>query len=717
MAILPAGSHEANKTMINPTKLMRGVFLALAIMLAAPFAGLGLPTLGVSSAVAQSRDPLVAAVLFEGNQGFSDAELLTMVDVATRGVAARAVIEADAESIRIAYDAKGYANVRVTYRVEDTGSGRVRIVFEIDEGKRAGIAAINFTGNNSIDAGTLKSIIRTRESHILSWLFRDDAYSPQQVAIDKELIRVYYANRGFPDAVVTSAVAEYDTARNAYFLSFTISEGDRYNFAGVSIETSIPGLNADALTGTIRTNAGSRYSLADLERSQSDMAFEATQQGYPFADVRPRISRDVANRTFHVTYLVDEGPRVYVERIDIVGNQKTRDFVIRRELGFAEGDPFNRSMVTRAKTAIEALGFFKTVSIDLQPGSANDKVHLIIVVQEDSTGDYGATVGYATDQGILGEVSITERNFLGRGQYIRAAVGLSQSGRSFDFSFTEPRFMGLKISSGVDVYHRIIDETSSNFYGTTATGGQVRFGAPITRDLSATVFTGVETKAFKDTDAPFSSFGPSGVPDGSLDGTTRNKIWVGYSLVYNGLDNIKKPTEGLYATLSQQYIGLDYNLIRTEAKARMFFPVMDTGIVASVRGQAGITNALSGTVHPFEAFQHGPSLVRGFEARQFGPRLATGEMIGTTMYAGISGEVEFPIPVLPENYGRALSGRTRPGSTAWPAARRPSPPASISRSSLLWAHRSSGTARSDRCVATSAMSSAKQPTTGRRSSN
>ena len=632
--------------MINPTKLMRGVFLALAITIAAPLVGMNASFLSVGAAQAQTRDPLVASVLFEGNQGFSDAQLLTMVDVATRGIASPGVIAADAESIRLAYESKGYVNATVTPRVEDVGNGRVRITFVIDEKARTGIAAINFTGNNSISSGTLKSVIKTRESHILSWLFRDDAYDPTKLALDKELIRIYYANRGFPDAVVTSAVAEFDPSRNAYFVNFTISEGDRYQFGDISIETSIPGLNADALRGTVRTPAGTRYSLADLERTQSDMAFEATAQGYPFADVRPRMNRDVANRIFHVTYLVDEGPRVYIERIEITGNTKTRDFVIRRELGFAEGDPFNRSMVTRAKTAVESLGFFKQVSIDLQPGSAPDKVLISIVVDEDSTGDYGATVGYASDQGILGEVSITERNFLGRGQYVRAAFGLSQSGKSFDFSFTEPRFMGLRVSSGIDVYHRIVDETDANFYGSTATGGQVRLGLPITRDLSATVFTGAETKSFSDANLTTDS---SFVPPG---GMVRNKLWVGYTLAYNALDNAKNPTEGLYATFTQQYIGLDYNLLRTEAKARYYFPIVeDAGIIGSVRGQAGIINAFSGGVSPLEAFQHGPSLVRGFQARQFGPRLDTGEVTGSTMYAGISGEIEFPLPVVPETYG------------------------------------------------------------------
>ncbi|HHY50008.1 MAG TPA: outer membrane protein assembly factor BamA [Alphaproteobacteria bacterium] len=646
--------------MIDPKGLVRGVFVALAITFAMPLAGIGGATLGVGEALAQSRDPLISAVLFEGNSGFSDAELLAMVDASARGIASPGVIEADAESIRLAYESKGYTNVTVTPRVEPTEGGRVRVTFVINEGQRSGIAAINFTGNNSIDAGTLKGVIKTRETHILSWLFRDDTYDPNKINLDKELIRIYYANRGFPDAVVTSVVAEYDAGRNAYFINFTISEGDRYEFSDVAIETSIAGLDADALTSTIRTRAGSRYSLADLEKTQADMAFEATQQGFPFADVRPRINRDVANHTFKVTYLVDEGPRVYVERIDITGNVKTRDFVIRRELGFAEGDPFNRSMVTRAKTAIEALGYFKSVTIDLQPGSSPDKVQILVSVVEDSTGDYGATLGYASDQGVLGEVSLTERNFLGRGQYLRVALGASASGKSVDFSFTEPRFMGLRISAGIDLYHRITDETMSNFYGSTATGGQLRFGAPITRDLSASVFVGAETKSYTDRltwdhdgnpstpEVPHTASMSSFVTDGMV----RNKAWIGYSLVYTTLDDAKKPTEGLYATLTQRYTGWDYNQISTEVKARYFFPIVeDAGIIGSVRAQAGIVNAITGSVSPLESFQYGPSLVRGFQARQLGPRLTTGEITGSTMYAGLSGEIEFPIPVLPETYG------------------------------------------------------------------
>ncbi|MDC9824634.1 outer membrane protein assembly factor BamA [Devosia sp. ZB163] len=632
--------------MTNPKKLMRGMYLALALAVAAPLAGIGVSFIGVDAVQAQQAR-LVSAVLFEGNSGFSDSQLLAMVNVGAQSTFTESSLASDAESIRLAYVGKGYTGVTVAPRVEQSENGRARVTFVVNEGQRTGIAAINFTGNNSIGAGTLKSVIRTRETGLLSWLFRDDAFSEDMLQIDKGLIELYYMNHGYPDAQVTSAVGEFDAARNAYFVNFTISEGERYRFGEIGVETSIAGLNPNALNASIRTGKGGIYSLADLQKTQEAMAFEATAQGYAFADVRPRVDRDVTNSTFNVTYLVDEGARIYVERINIAGNTKTRDAVIRRELDFGEGDPFNRSMMTRGKANIERLGFFKLVNIDLQPGSAPDKVTINILVEEQSTGDYGLTAGYDSSAGILGEVSITERNFLGRGQYVRAAVSASQNGQSYDFSFTEPRFMGLRVSSGFDVYHRVVNETDSNVYGSTATGGQVRFGAPITTDLSASVFTGLETKKIEDAKGD-----PSVIV---VDGQDYNKAWLGYSLVYNTLDDTKRPSEGFYGTFSQQYIGWDFNLLKTEVKGRYFMPLLsDWNVIGSVKGQAGyITSLDDDAVFPLEAFRSAGSLVRGFQSGGMGPRAntASDELLGYTTYAGLSAEIEFPIPILPETYG------------------------------------------------------------------
>lgn len=631
--------------MINPTKLMRGAVSAIAIMGASAVVGAGVPVLGVVAA--QAQEQLVGSVLFEGNRRFSDSQLLAMVDVSASGIYTPQRVAADVESIRQAYDRDGFLGVTVTSRTEATADGRVRVIFQVNEGERAGIAAINFTGNNAISGGNLKGAMLTKETGILSWLLRDDTYDEQKLAVDRERIRLYYANRGYPDAQVNS-VAEYDAARNAYFINFTINEGQHYQFGNVGIETSISGLNTDVLRSTVKTGKGGQYSVSNLQETIEDMAFEATSQGYSFADVRARLDRDVATGTFNVTYLVDEGARIYVERINITGNTKTRDFVIRRELAFGEGDPFNRSMVIRGRDSIQNLGYFSKVEVSTAPGSSADKVVLNINVTETSTGEYGASAGYSTSDGILGEVSLTERNFLGRGQYLRAAIGATQSGRTFDFSFTEPRFMGLKVSAGLDAYHRISDETSTSFYGSQSTGGQVRFGVPITSALSASLFGGYERKTIKDADNPKSAL--------VTDGQEFNKAFIGYTLTWNGVDDVKDPTEGLYATFTQQYIGWDHNLLKTEARGRYFLPLLDdSGIVASVRGQAGVVNSLDGgSVHSVEAFMPGPSLIRGFEGRGVGPRLQGGEFLGATMYAGVSAEIEFPIPALPESYG--LSG-------------------------------------------------------------
>jgi outer membrane protein insertion porin family len=645
--------------MTNPKKLMRGVYVALALVLAAPLSGLGGPILGVDVAHAQ-QGRLISSVLFEGNAGISDSSLLAMVNTSSSGSYTPASLAADVETIRLAYVAKGYTSVSVTTRIEPVSQDRDRVTFVVVESERTGIAAVNFTGNNSIGTGTLKSVIRTRETHLLSWLFRDDSFSEELLQLDSRLIENYYMNHGFPDAQVTSAVGEFDSSRNAYFVNFSIAEGERYRFGEVGVETSIPGLNPDSLAGTVRTGRGSTYSLADLEKTQQELAFEATAQGYAFADVRPRIDRDVANSTFNVTYLVDEGARVYVERINITGNTKTRDAIIRRELDFGEGDPFNRSMVQRGRTNVERLGFFKTVGIDIQPGSAPDKVVLNIVVVEQATGEYGVTAGYDSESGLLGEISLTERNFLGRGQYVRASVTASEAGQGFDFSFTEPRFAGLRVSTGFDVYHRIVEETENNVYGTTSTGGQVRVGAPITTDLNGSILFGIEQKTIADSlmvdhdnnDATPDVLGKtSDIVD---DEDVFNKAWLGYSLSYNTLDDSRRPTEGFIATFKQQYIGLDYNLLKTEVEGRYFVPLMsDWNVVGSVKGQAGYIASLDGDgVHPLEAFRGSSSLVRGFSSGGMGPRLdTTGELLGYTAYVGASAEIEFPIPVLPETYG------------------------------------------------------------------
>ncbi|WP_332714562.1 outer membrane protein assembly factor BamA [Pelagibacterium mangrovi] len=634
--------------MTKSAKLLHSVLLAMALFSFAPFMGSAALVLGVPQAQAQvAEGTQVAAIGFDGNSRFNDNQLQAMVDVAMRRVYTQAGIATDIQTIQAAYSQAGYSNVTVTHRVEPTTDGRVRVLFDVNEGDRAGIAAINFTGNNSMSSSVLKGVITTKETHLLSWLFRDDVYAEDRLALDRERVRLYYANRGFPDARVLSAVAQFDAERNAYYINFTVDEGQRYNFGNIAIETSIPGLNADALRGDISTGSGSRYSLSDLSATTGDLAIGATNQGYPFAEVRPRINRNLENGTFDVTYLVDEGPRIYVERINITGNTKTRDYVIRREFDFSEGDPFNRALVTKGRANIEALGFFQSVQVTSAPGSSADRVILNVAVVERSTGDYGVGAGYSTRDGIFGEISLTERNFLGRGQYLRAAIGRSENGETYDFSFTEPRFMGLRVSAGVDLYRRVTGESSNFTYSTETTGGRLRFGIPVAEDLTLSTRVGLEQVTFSNTgDAP------------DYLGGTRDRLSVGYTLTYDTLDNQRRPTEGMILSFSQDYTTLTSDFLTTEVRARVYYPIWEEmGMVASLRGTAGTVTDVDGNgIHPTDAMQLGPDLVRGYRYGGMGARVASGENgagnpVGILSYAGLSAEVDFPIPLLPENWG------------------------------------------------------------------
>jgi outer membrane protein insertion porin family len=705
--------------MIDLTKLLRGALLAFALLFLAPLAGVGGSIVGVEAAQAAtiskisvsgntkvetsaivkllaihvgdvatatkinesvqaltasglfktvsvtvqgsvlvvkvSENAIIASVLFQGNVRFSDDNLVAMIDLMNRGTVDEAGLARDVQSITKAYHDAGYSDASVSTKLDPTSDGRVMVTFVINEGTRTGIAAVNFTGNNSIGAWTLKSIVKTHETGWLSWLLRDDSYTQDQLQVDRLLIQQYYQNHGYPDAQVTSATAEYNAERKGYFINYTIVEGSPYKFGKIGIETSIAGLDANQLASLIRTHQGDRFTQAGVDESSQDIAVEATNLGYPFADVRPRIIRNAEAGTFDVTYLVDEGQHLYVERINVTGNDKTRDFVIRREIGFSEGDAFSRSLVARAKTNIQALGFFSSVDISAQQGSAPDKVILNIAVVEQSSGNYGVTAGYDSSSGILGELSIEEKNFMGRGQYVKASVGASLGGNTAEFAFTEPHFAGLNLSAGIDIYRHVTDESGTAVYGTSSTGGQVRLGLPLTRDLNATVFAGLEQAVVADNSSPFSEVLCTPTPTCS-NGLTFNKAWVGYGFNYNTLDDQQHPTQGVIANLNQRYVGWDYNYLKTEAKARIFMPIFpDAGVVGSLKVQGGIINDFGGNLNPIEAFGYGSTLVRGFAPGMMGPTYTgadtTAESLGYTGYAGASLEAQFPIPMLPETYG------------------------------------------------------------------
>src|SRR5690606_4076084 len=365
-------------------------------------------------------------------------------------------------------------------QIMDLGNNRVNVVFNVNEGDRTKIKAVNFIGNNAFSSRRLADVINTKRSNVLSFVLRDDVFDEDKLRADEELLRRFYYNRGYADFQVVSSFGELDEASNQYTVTITVDEGQRYTFGDVSVDSSIPEIDANSLQSQVQTRSGSVYSAKAVEDTLIALAERVAERGYAFAQVTPRGDRNFENRTISVVYTIDQGAKAYIERIDIRGNSRTRDYVIRREFDLSEGDAFNQVLVQRAKKRIEALDYFERVEISTAPGSEPDQVVLVLDVVEKSTGEFSIGAGYSTGGDTPGasvQGSVTERNFLGRGQFIRVSAGGGRHSRDYGLSFTEPYFLGQRISAGFDIFRSTREYDD---YDVETTGGTVRFGLPIT---------------------------------------------------------------------------------------------------------------------------------------------------------------------------------------------------------------------------------------------
>src|SRR5436853_7616773 len=316
------------------------------------------------------------------------------------------MVQSDAQRIVEIYRHSGRYDVRVTPEIIEQPNNRVDLVFTIVEGAKTAVKSINFVGNSFYSSYRLKDIIKTHESNFLSFLGGNDVYDPDRVEADRDLIRRFYLKHGFADVQVVAALTEYDPERKGFLVTFKIEEGQQYRVASVNFASSIPTLDGSTFRNFSRVNVGSLYNAEALEKSVEEMQIEASRRGYAFAIVRPRGDRNFEAHTVTITYAIDEGPRTYIERINIRGNTRTRDYVIRREFDLAEGDAYNRALVNRAERRLKNLSFFKSVKINTEPGSAPDRVVLNVDVEEQATGEFSVSGGYSTADGFIGEVSV-----------------------------------------------------------------------------------------------------------------------------------------------------------------------------------------------------------------------------------------------------------------------------------------------------------------------
>jgi outer membrane protein insertion porin family len=376
------------------------------------------------------ENPVIGRIAFEGNKKVKDEQLSSEIQSKPRGTLSRPMVQSDAQRIAEIYRRSGRYDVRVNPEIIEQPNNRVDLVFTITEGSKTGVKSIEFIGNSAFSSYRLKDIIKTHEANLLSFLGGGDTYDPDRVEADRDLIRRYYLKRGYADVQVVAALTEYDPQKGGFLVTFKIEEGQQYRVASVNFQSSIPALDGNSLRSFSRVSVGSLYNAEALEKSVEEMQIEASRRGYAFASVRPRGDRNFEQHTVSIVFAVDEGARTYIERINIRGNTRTRDYVIRREFDVSEGDAYNRALVDRSERRLKNLDFFKSVKISTEPGSSSDRVILVVELEEKSTGDFSVSGGYSTSDGALAEVSISERNFLGRGTgNMRAAVRFPLSSR------------------------------------------------------------------------------------------------------------------------------------------------------------------------------------------------------------------------------------------------------------------------------------------------
>jgi outer membrane protein insertion porin family len=673
------------------------------------------------------ENPVINRIAFEGNKKVKDEQLRAEIQSKERGTLSRPIVQADVARLVEVYRRSGRFDVRIEPKIIELPNNRVDLVFEINEGLKTGIKRIEFIGNRAYSSYRLKDVIKTSETGLLAFLQTGDIYDPDRIEADRELLRRFYLKHGFIDVRVVSAMGEYDPALRGFIVTFTIEEGDQYRVGSVDVQSSVRGLDRGLLWWKLRVSAGEVYNAEGVEKTVEEMTIEAARQGFAFATVRPRASRDNQTRTVNIVFLVDESQRVYIERINIRGNTRTRDYVIRREFDLAEGDAYNRALVNRAERRLKNLNFFKTVKITPEPGSAPDRIILNVDVEEQSTGEFQVSGGYSTSDGWLAEVSIAERNMLGRGLYGKASVQYGQYARGAQLSFVEPYFLGYRVALGLDVFGKIQNPTSYISYATTTIGFGTRLGFALREDLgfalryslyqqevslpsylndcvlspNAPINGGPGVEAFIGQAQPLDPCFINGEASLAVRRELANGAVltssIGYTLTYNSVDNNKSPTKGLLAELRQDLAGVggDVRFVRTAGDIWGYHEVVPD-LVAALHLQGGyitgwgcgknnndgsLLNTPSECLRMLDEFQMGPNLVRGFAPAGIGPRdlsryllTGTGDALGGSLYWGASLELQTPLYFLPKDagikvavYADAGSLWDYQGATSWAA--------------------------------------------------
>ncbi|TFW11084.1 outer membrane protein assembly factor BamA [Brevundimonas intermedia] len=598
------------------------------------------------------ENPIINQVVFEGNKALSQDKLTKEVTLAPRGIYTRAKVQEDVGAIVELYRLQGRISATVTPKLVQLEQNRVDVIFEINEGPQTGISAINVLGNDAFSDRDVRGVMVTEKSTWWKFFSNNDNYDPNRLEYDQEQLRKFYTNRGFYDFRVVSSVAELQPDDQAFQLTLTLNEGDKYNFGEVKVVTQNDRLNADFLQRLIPIRSGDLYESDKIEQAVDALTFAAGSAGYAFVEINPTYKANPDTDTVDVTFNVSEGQRVYIDRINVVGNTRTIDPVIRRELLLTEGDAFNRALMERSRNNLRALGFFKDVTVEETRGSAPDRSVINVNVQEQPTGELSVGAGFSSVDSFTVNLGISERNFRGRGQNVVARLEWGSLRQQVDFRFTEPKFLGRDLRAGFDVFHSRYDLSEYSSYDYRSTGAGLRLSYPLNGNML------LSTRYFLKSDEIIV---PTGYCAGAGQGSSALCDQVGsyinssagYTLQVNYTNDPVRPTRGWAGSLRQDLAGLggDVNYVKTEADASWYYGFTPAWIV-SVQGSTGYVSGWNGDpIRINDRFFKGGNSFRGFETAGMGPRdLTTTDALGGNFYA--IGTVELTLPnYLPEQYG------------------------------------------------------------------
>ncbi len=592
------------------------------------------------------ENPVVNIISFEGNDKVKDDELLSEIQLRQRQVFTRAKVRSDVARLYQIYRRQGRFSVLIEPKIIRLDQNRVNLVFEIHEGDITKVKTIRFVGNETYSDRRLRSVISTKESSWYKFITSSDRYDADRLNYDQELIREYYLSKGYVDFKVVSAVAELSNDKSGFFITFTVEEGSRYKVDGFEIISNIKNFDANVLGSSITFDQGDWYNIDEVKRTVQKMTDQLGDLQYAFVDVRPDIRKDRANKTVTVVFMINETPRVFVERINVNGNIRTLDKVLRREMELVEGDPFNRSKLAKSENNIRRINFFETVDINVSQGSAPDKTVIDIDVQEKSTGELSLGAGFSSTDGPLADISIRERNLLGKGQDLLLSTTMAGKRSEFNLSFTEPYFLGRDISAGFDLFHTTRDLQKESSYDQRRSGGGVRLGYPLSENWRQTLRYRMERNAIDNVNSNASRF----IRDQE---GTRTTSALSQRLLYDTRDSRIFATSGTMYWLNTEIAGLggDAKYISAKTGASYFHP-FSQNVILNVLGEGGAIQSYGGSdVEINERYFLGGSTLRGFQRSGVGPRDdTTDDALGGNFFYRGSVEMTFPLG-LPKELG------------------------------------------------------------------